>query len=724
MSDLDRLAEIVGIEPFYWDIFGNRRETSDATKRALIEGMGLPAATPEEVSQSLRSEEEEPWRKPLPPCIVLVDSEPVAVPLSLPEGVSGLPVSWTIREEGGATHSGTWTPDAAATAERIALGEDRFVRRTLTPPVILPFGYHTLSIAVEGVAAETRLIIAPQKCVSVEERVPRGRTWGIGLQVYSLRSESDWGIGDFSALGRFAEESAKLGANVVGINPLHQLFPAEPQACSPYSPSSRAFLNILYIDVEAVPEFAGNTKAAKMLADPAFAAKKRAVHESELVDYVAVTAVKLPVLAVLHEAFGKRKSDDPRVLAYKAFQAERGEALRRAALFEALQEHFVAKNKDLFAWQTWPEEYRDPESPAVAAFAEANAARVDFFRWAQFEADRQLGAAAERGRKAGLKLGFYRDLAVAVNPCGGATWADRRTLVQGVAVGSPPDAFNLMGQNWGLAPLSPLGLRKTGYRAFINAMRANMRHAAALRIDHVMALKHLFWLPSNGEPGAYVEYPFRDMVRIVALESRRAGCVIIGEDLGTVPDGFRPAMADAGVLSYRVLYFERNPDGSFKSPDTYPKQALATVSTHDLAPFRGFWNERDLGWRCKLGLYPDEAAKNRDKWDRGVDRWWLFQALNSQGLRPARYPNDEGSQPWSRELAEAVHRYLARTPSQIAMLQIEDALSEEEQPNLPGTVDEHPNWRRRLPVKVETVASDEGIAALAAAVRTGREPPA
>jgi 4-alpha-glucanotransferase len=722
MSDLDRLAEIVGIEPYYWDIFGNRRETSDATKRALIAGMGLPAGTDDEVAASLKRETEEPWRKPLPPCAVLVDTEPLAVPVSLPEELAAKPVAWTVIEEGGLIHTGEGVLEGEA--ERRDLGDARFVRGSLVIPRPLPLGYHTLEIRAGSLRADTRLIVAPERCVAVEERVPDGRAWGIGVQVYSLRSERDWGIGDFDALGRFAEEAARLGAGLVGLNPLHQLFPAEPRACGPYSPSSRSFLNIAYIAVESVPEFAGSAEAKAMVAGAGFAERLAAAHAAEFVDYPAVTALKMPVLAVLHRAFRKRPADDPRAAAFGAFVSAGGEALRRAALFEALQERFVADSPDFFAWQTWPEVYRDPAGPAVAAFAKDNEERVSFFQWAQFEADRQLGEAAERGRKAGLALGFYRDLAVAVNPCGGAAWFDRQALVQGVAVGSPPDAFNLMGQNWGLSPLSPLGLRKTGYAAFINAMRANMRHAGALRIDHVMALKHLFLLPSNGVPGAYVEYPFQDMVRIVALESRRAGCVIIGEDLGTVPDGFRPAMADAGVLSYRVLYFERNPDGSFKSPNTYPERALATVSTHDLAPFRGFWNERDLGWRCKLGLYPDEEAKNRDKWDRGVDRWRLFQALNTEGLRPPRYPNDEGNQPWSRELAEAVHRYLARTPSQIVMLQIEDALSEEEQPNLPGTVDEHPNWRRRLPIKVETVASDEGIAALANAVRSGRQPPA
>ncbi|HRJ60654.1 MAG TPA: 4-alpha-glucanotransferase, partial [Azospirillaceae bacterium] len=294
-------------------------------------------------------------------------------------------------------------------------------------------------------------------------------------------------------------------------------------------------------------------------------------------------------------------------------------------------------------------------------------------------------------------------------------------LATGAAVGAPPDLLNLMGQNWGLTPLSPLGLRERAYAPFIAALRANMRAAGALRIDHVMGLMHMFWLPDRDEngvcaPGAYVAYPFEDLLRIVALESHRNRCLVIGEDLGTVPDDFRPRMAEAGVLSYRVLYFERDrASGDFLPADAYPAEALATVTTHDLPPLRGFWTGRDLEWRRLLSLYPSDEMMNADAWERGVDRWRLLRALEQAGLRPSCYPDNEGGQAWTADLTAAVHQFLARSPAALLTAALEDAVEELEQPNLPGTVDQHPNWRRRLPINLKGLSAHPAVRRLAAA---------
>jgi len=728
MSALDRLADLVGIEPFYHDIWGNRRETSDATKRALVGAMGLPAGTEAEVEASLRAVEERAWRTLLPPVVVLDEQAPLSLTLAVPAGLDDADLFWTLTEETGVSHRASLTVGSLPVAERSVLDGVAFERRTVSTrlPSRLPLGYHRLSVEIRpkgiGGALEgsTTLIVAPERCLTVEEVVPGGRTWGIGLQLYALKSGDDWGIGDFDDLGRFAEVAAGLGAGLVGLNPLHALFPADPNHIGPYSPSSRSFLNILYIDVERVPELAATPDAQARIASEEFRGRLAAVRAAELVDYPAVSALKLPVLETLHATFRALDERDPRRQAFDAFRRELGEPLRRHAVFEALHEHFYRQDASLWMWRNWPPAFHDPNSPEVQAFVAEHADRVEFFEYLQWEADRQLGEAAERGRKAGLSIGFYRDLAVAAHPGGAAAWADPRSLVQGANVGAPPDQFNLKGQNWGLAPLSPVGLRESAYGSFVAMLRANMRHAAALRIDHVMALQHLFWIPADGSDGAYVEYPMQDLLRIIALESRRNHCIVIGEDLGTVPEGFRPAMERAGILSYRVLYFERSPDGGFKAPREYPAEAMVTVTTHDLATFKGFWTNRDLEWRQRLDLYPDQGARDKDTWDRGVDRWRLLQALSREGLKPGSYPTDEGSQPFSRELMEAVHRYLSRSPGRIAMVQIEDALGEAEQPNLPGTVDQHPNWRRRLGVPVEAMAGDEGLRGLAAAVRSER----
>ncbi len=716
MSDLDRLADLLGVEPLYHDIWGNRRETSAATKRALVAAMGLAAATDEEVAASLRMVERRSWSRPLPPVLVTGEGQGIGLGVALPAGLDDATLAWELTPEGGTAQGGRVAVRDLAVEERATLDGTAYERRALGAllPVSLPIGYHRLELHVEGPgiagpSGATTLIVAPERCVTVEEMVPAGRCWGIGLQVYSLRSDRDWGMGDFGDLYGFAEVAGRLGAGLVGLNPLHALFPADPNHIGPYSPSSRQFLNILYIDPASVPELSGAGDLRERIADPAFQAALAAARQAELVDYPAVAALKLPVLEALHARFRSLPDDHPRKVAYAAFRQEMGEALDRHALFDALHEHFFRKDPSLWMWRSWPAAFQDPGSAEVAAFAADHADRVDFFAWAQFEADRQLGKAAARGRSAGLAMGFYRDLAVAAHPGGGSAWADPSMLVQGANVGAPPDQFNLKGQNWGLAPLSPLGLREAAYRPFVELLRANMRHAAALRIDHVMALQHLFWIPEDGSDGAYVAYPFHDLLRIVALESRRNRCVVIGEDLGTVQEGFRPALEQAGILSYRVLYFERAADGGFKLPGDYPAGSMATVSTHDLAPFKGFWTGRDLDWRLRLSLYPDDASREKDRWDRGVDRWRLLQALSREGLRPDSYPTDDGDQPFRIELSAAVHAYLAHTPSRIVMVQIEDALADDEQPNLPGTVDQHPNWRRRLPRKLEELEFDDDL---------------
>ena len=730
MSDLDRLAERVGIEPFYHDIWGNRRDTSRETQVALISAMGLPVGSDAEIAQSLRTVEERVWRRMLPSVLVLDEGAALAVPVSAPAGLDDATLIWTLAEEGGAEHREETGFGTLPVAETTTLDGLAFERRTLAVPRPLALGYHTLTVEVRphglggALSGTVPLIVAPKRCVMPQDVVPGGRTWGIGVQVYSLKSADDWGVGDFDDLARFAETAGSLGAGLVGLNPLHALFPADANHYGPYSPSNRTFLNVFYIDVEAVPDLADAPAARDAIAQETFQRDLAAARASELVDYPAVARLKMPVLETLHASFRanhlKEGEVSPRGLAFRTFQRTMGPALHRHALFDTLHEHFYRADPSRWQWQTWPEEYRSPDGAAVEAFARDHAERVEFFEYLQWEADRQLEQAAVRGKKAGLAIGFYRDLAVAGHPGGSSAWANPTVLVQGANVGAPPDQFNMKGQNWGLAPFSPVALREAAYEPFIRMVRANMRHAGALRIDHVMALQHLFWIPSDGGDGAYVQYPFEDLVRIIALESRRQGCIVIGEDLGTVPEGFRPAMQEAGVLSYRVLYFERAADGGFLPPAAYPADAMVTITTHDLATFKGFWTGHDLEWRQRLDLYPSKEALDKDAWDRGVDRWRLLQALSREGVRPASYPTDDGNQPYSRELVEAVHRYLATTAGRIVMVQIEDALGEVEQPNLPGTIDQHPNWRRRLGLGVEDIARDDGVRALAAAVAAAR----
>jgi len=410
---------------------------------------------------------------------------------------------------------------------------------------------------------------------------------------------------------------------------------------------------------------------------------------------------------------------------FRDFQRRGGQSLADFAVFEVLQEHCVCKDRQ-FSWHSWPAPMREPRSPAVAAFAAAHRDRAEFFQYLQWEADRQLATAAATGRNRGLSLGLYRDVAVGVDPDGAEAWADQELIAPGASIGAPPDAFNRAGQNWGLAPFNPLILRQQGYAPFIAALRANMRHAGILRIDHAMSLDRLYWVPSGMEAsaGAYVSYPFDDLLRLVALESHRQGCAVVGEDLGTVPVGFRDTLRTAGVLSYRVLAFERGSDGSFVPPAKYPALAAASAATHDLPTLRGFWLGNDLVWRRRLGLYPDANAADSDERARSRDRRLLLEALVGEGLLApegvGQYLSESGAPVYSNELGSAVLSYLARSRARLVLVQLEDVAGESEQANLPGTTEAHPNWRRRLSLGLEEVLGGADLPRVVAVTLGGR----
>ncbi|CAK0774366.1 4-alpha-glucanotransferase [uncultured Gammaproteobacteria bacterium] len=722
-SAIDRLAERTGIEPFFYDIWGNRHNVATETRRALLSAMGFGVESDQQAEDHLRRLDAESWHSLLPPVAVLLTNEAVAVEVSLPAAAWLGRLGWRLIEEQGAEHRGEVTVEVLAAGNATTLDDGAYRRYRLSLPIRPPLGYHRLeieAIASDGVVssrAASTLIIAPECCLSLDERVPGGRSWGLGSQLYSLRSAGNWGVGDFGDLAALAETAGRLGAGMVGINPLHALFPADPCHFSPYAPSSRTFLNLIHIDVVAVDDLAESPAARDLIGGPAFQRALAQVRDAELVDYPAVARLKRPVLELLYASFRVRHLESglatERTESFRAFQQEMGLALRQLAVFETLHEHFFGSDFTKWGWQDWPEPYRRPESAEVGAFAAANAERIEFFEYLQWLADSQFAEAAARGRAAGLKVGFYRDLAVSGHPGGAEAWVNQSVVVQGARVGAPPDQFNLQGQNWGLSPWSPVALRDAAYAPFVALLRANMRHAGVLRIDHVMSLQHLFWFPVGGGPGAYVSYPFQDLVRIVALESRRQRCVVIGEDLGTVPEGFRPAMQRAGVLSYRVLYFERGHGGYFLPPHTYPEHALVCVTTHDLATLKGYWNGSDLHWRLRLGMYSDPGAHDREVAGRLEDRWRLLEALAAAGALPEHLRGRDRPPEMTSELMVAVHRYLAGSPSRILLVQLEDVLGEGEQPNLPGTVDQHPNWRRRLSGTVADLDRSVTLRALA-----------
>ena len=723
---LERLGAQLGIACDYHDIWGTLHRVSDRSLGALLAELGIDAGASAQAAQAERAAQAARWRAVLPPAVAVAsDAAPWRVAVRRAEGAHAR-LRWRLELEGGARHEGEADFQALQETERAQLDGATWVARALELPVALPMGYHRLALydaRAHGPLGEALVVSAPARCYRPRALEECGRIWGPAVQLYALRSERNWGMGDYGDLLRLVEQWAALGAGIVGLNPLHALFPHNPAHASPYSPSSRLLLNVLYLDVEAVDDFAECEDARRLVQAPEFQQRLARLRAAELVDYPGVAAAKFEVLGRLYAHFRERhlRPGRPRGDSFRAFQAGGGEVLRRHALFEALQEHLHAADPVVWGWPVWPEPYRDPLGDAVTRFSAERFERIEYYQYLQWQAAHQLAQAAARCEALGLAVGLYLDLAVSVDRAGSDAWAHRDCYARGASVGAPPDDFNLNGQDWGLPPLRPDRLRETRYELFIDALRENMRDAGALRIDHVMGMLRLYWIPAgaSARDGAYVRYAFDEMLAIVTLESHRNRCLVIGEDLGTVPDEVREALAHAGVLSYRLLYFERDAAGDFKAPADYLREALVAVSTHDLPTLAGWWQGRDLELRSALGLFPSEAMRAQQNAARARDRPRLLGALERAGLRPA------GARPEApalgAELAQAVHAYVAATPARVMMLQLEDALGATEQANLPGTVNQHPNWRRKLPLSLERMPEDARVTALAR--RLARERP-
>ncbi|MBI2317965.1 MAG: 4-alpha-glucanotransferase [Betaproteobacteria bacterium] len=729
MAERDALLQLCrcyGIAPDYYDIWGTHHDVSTASLLALLDAMGVRIDAKHSIEAAVAAAERSRWRSVLPGALVLRAQAPRPIRLRLSAAKGARAIAWRVTEENGGGHEGTFDPSSLPCAERAEIAGERFCAREFALPIDLPCGYHRLALSQAGATlGEALLVVAPPRCYRPPALEAGVRVWGAAAQLYSVRSARNWGMGDFADLAAIARQWGAAGAAIVGVNPLHALYPHNPEHASPYSPSSRCFLNVLYLDIEALEDFSGCAEALALAASPGFQADLQRLRAAELVDYAGVAAAKFAVLYHCYVHFRSRHlaSETPRARDFRAFQAEGGPLLARQALFEALQERFHRRDPAIWGWPVWPEPYRDPDSTEVARFARKQVQRVEFYQYLQWQADRQLAVVGTQCTRFGLSVGLYRDLAVSIDRGGGEAWANQDLYAVTASIGAPPDDFNLRGQDWGLLPLVPEQLRAAAYAPFIATLRANMRHAAALRIDHVMGLARLFWVPPGGKPrdGAYVQYPFEDLLGIVALESQRNRCLVIGEALGTVPDEVRHALTREGILSYRVLYFERGHSGEFKAPAEYPADALVTVSTHDLPTVAGYWEGLDLALRHTLVLKTSEEVRWTKLSERARELVRLLAALEREGLLPDGVSAGPDSLPgMSPELMRALHRFLARSPAQVLVAQLEDVLGVREQANLPGTTSEHPNWRRRLPLALERWPEDERFLDLVRALERER----
>lgn len=737
-SWLDELALRCGIAADYDDNWGRRHQTSEQTKRAVLGAMGYETEQPEALRAAVLAWDEAPWRQPCEPVLVRRIDQPLgswffSVPVAA-EAAHELRIEWEVLDESGRLRQKGDVGPGLAPAATTVLDGRHYARYAVPVPSGLDCGYYDLVAQARTECGEARgtlrLILAPSHCYRPPRLHEGARTWGLSLQLYALRSSRNWGVGDFGDLADIVERgAAELGVGVVGLNPLHALKNARPYHISPYSPDSRLFLNVLYVAVEQVPELAESEPAQRLLADRDFQASLASLRASELVDYDRVYAAKLTVLEALFQTFSERHLRDQgespatqRGQAFLDYVRKEGEQLERFALFQALSEELQRRHPDIWEWKDWPAPYRNPASPDVAAFRREQAWRVRFHQYLQWIAGEQVAAVAQRARALGMPLGLYHDLALGSSRSGSDAWVFQDVLALTVNSGCPPDAFALEGQNWGFPPMDPHRLRASRYRLFIELLRKNLAYGGALRLDHVMGLFRLFWIPQGlpASAGTYVAYPGEDLLGILALESQRHRTMVIGEDLGTVPDAVRASLSAAGVLSYRVLYFEREGDGRWKEPQAYPHQAVAVVTTHDLPTLAGYWTGKDLEVRRTLGLFPDGADWRHAQDERANDCRRLLEALQREGLWPGL--DETGSlPPMTADLVRAVHVFLARTPCWVVLTSPDDVAGEPWQTNVPGTLDSYPNWSRKMPLPLEAWWREPVLAQLAAEFeRAGR----
>ncbi len=705
---LVELAKRYGIATEYQDWTGRRVPVSETTLVAVLAALGVAAGTEQERNAALTAKLRAYWARRLPPTIVGRAGEQTRFWVHVTHGD---PAEVLVQLEDGSVHGGiqqvdNFTPPFDLDGRWV--GEASFVL-----PADLPLGYHRVRLRSRDGETSTALIMTPD-WLGLPERLGARRAWGLATQLYSVRSSQSWGVGDLTDLTDLAVWSAsRHGADYVLVNPLHAAAPTRPMEPSPYLPTSRRFVNPIYLHVESIPEFAELDKRSRVRRLRSEVQERAA--RLDAIDRDSAWAAKRAALELVHRV----PRSAGRELSYAAFRAREGGALDDFATWCALAEKYGDD------WHAWPKSLRHPDAPGVAKFVEKHSETVDFHRWLQWQLDEQLASAQSQAVRAGMALGVMHDLAVGVHPNGADAWAMQDVLALGVTAGAPPDEFNQLGQDWSQPPWRPDGLDAQEYRPFRALIRAVLRHAGGVRIDHIIGLFRLWWIPEGAPPtqGTYVRYDHEAMIGIVALEAHRAGAVVVGEDLGTVEPWVRDYLLLRGLLGTSILWFELDRDGNGGPlpAERWREYCLSSVTTHDLPPTAGYLAGDHVRLRESLGLLTRPAADELAS-DRAELAGWIAE-LNRVGLL------DEGdTDPDSVVLA--LYRYLGRTPSRLVGVALTDAVGDRRTQNQPGTTDEYPNWRVPLtdpdgrPLLLEDVFTDARAAALVDAVRRAIAPAA
>ncbi len=707
MTDLDQtLAELAhrcGVATEYYDWTGRAVSVPEHTLTAVLGALGITAGSADECAAALVDHDRRHWSKALPPTIVGRAGTEVSFWVHVTHGDAAH--IW-VRLEDGTVRSGVRQLDNFTPPYDL---DGRLVgEATFALPADLPLGYHRVHLRSGDTETSTALIMTPA-WLGLPARMGNRRTWGMATQLYSVRSKRSWGVGDLTDLSDLAVWSgSRHGAGYVLVNPLHAAAPTSPMEPSPYLPTSRRFVNPLYLRVEAIPEYAdlrGRSRIAALRDDIRKHARK-----IDSIDRDAVWAAKRKALRMVHRV-GRSAG---RELAYQAFRAREGAELDHFATWCALAERYGSD------WHQWPSELQHPTGDGVAEFVETHATSVDFHRWLQWQLDEQLAAAQSAAVRAGMSLGIMHDLAVGVHPNGADAWALQDVLALGVTAGAPPDDYNQLGQNWSQPPWRPDQLEEREYLPFRTLIQAVLRHAGGVRIDHIIGLFRLWWIPKGALPteGTYVRYDHDAMIGIVALEAHRAGAVIVGEDLGTVEPWVRDYLRARGILGTSILWFERDEAGGPLDAASWREYCLSSVTTHDLPPTAGYLAGEHIRLRDALGLLtrPVDEEIAEDHQEQAA---WLAE-LHRVGLLP-----DEAS---TEQVILALYRYLGRTPSRLLAVALTDAVGDRRAQNQPGTTNEYPNWRVPLtgpngkPVSLEALFDDPRAAELSEAMRAVTTP--
>ena len=718
--ELRKLSELLGVECEYVDGRGALHQAPDDAFRAVLQGFGINITSNSDIQREWERIQEERWTKVVEPVLLHYPEAkiPAGFAIALPLGdcvLEAVAIECRLKDEQGKIRSSKVKGASCLVLEETVLHEVRYVRIQVYLPRRLRLGYYELTLTVslgsDVLEAHSYVIAAPRRCY-----LPSGakREWGIGVQLYGIRSRENWGIGDFRDLERLMKTAGKTWkAATIGLQPLHSLTTG---LRSPYSPSSRLCWNPLYLNLEQVVEFRLSSKLQAKFRTKKFQAALDALRVSQLVDYDAVETLKMTFLEDLYQVF-TRKHFQPRTTrgrTFLRFVQQSPDYLTRFCTFQALSEHFHDK-----VWREWPSDFHDPESSSVARFQKSHVDRINFYYYVQWLCELQLTQLDQVAQKVSLRLGLYHDLPVGIHPDGADAWGFQAQLARDVTLGAPPDTFNLNGQNWGLLAPNPRALRQHGYEFFRHTVSQNMKHGGVLRIDHALGLFRMFLVPfgQRGQDGLYVKTYVDEMLAVLALESVRHKVIVVGEDLGTVTPAIQQKLEASGLLSYRLLLFEREGSGAFHLPHQFPQQALASATTHDLPTLKGYWEGRDIEVKHEANLYPLPEDKVRDEDARVEDRRQLCDALGQIGFAvPDPLPTR-----LSPEMVQKIYQFLARTPSRVLMVQLEDLLGEIETPNLPGAADSaYPSWRRKLSRSLAVWLKDPTASALSRVVTRER----